>query len=189
MGVGGHALLWKWLNYHHIHIPGRFFAIWATREGILQNIFIFLLLFSHQVMSNSLRHHELRHARLLCPSESLVWLPDVWSNSTETVMPSNHFILCCPLLLLPSLFPSFRVFSNESGLHIMWPKYWSFSFNISTSNEYSGLISSRIGWSLWCPRDSQKSSPKPQLESVNFFGTQPSVWSNSHISTWLLEKQ
>ena len=61
-------------------------------------------------------------------------------------MPSNHFILCCPLLLLPSLFPSIRVFSNESVLHIRWPKYWSFSFNISPSNEYSGLISFRIDW-------------------------------------------
>ena len=61
-------------------------------------------------------------------------------------MPSNHFILCCPLLLLPSIFPSIRVFSNESALHIRWPKYWSFSFNISPYNEYSGLISFRMDW-------------------------------------------
>ena len=61
-------------------------------------------------------------------------------------MPSNHLILCCPLLLLRSIFPSIRVFSNESVLHIRWPKYWSFSFNISPSNEYSGLISFRIDW-------------------------------------------
>ena len=66
--------------------------------------------------------------------------------STESVMPSNHLILCCPLLLLPSIFPSIRVFSNESALHIRWPKYWSFSFNISPSNEYSGLISFRMDW-------------------------------------------
>ena len=59
-------------------------------------------------------------------------------------MPSNHLILCCPLLLLPSIFPSIRVFSNESGLHIRWPKYWSFSFNISPSNEHAGLISFRM---------------------------------------------
>ena len=64
--------------------------------------------------------------------------------SIESVIPSNHFILCCPLLLLPSIFPSIRVFSNESAVHIRWPKYWSFS--ISPSNEYSGLISFRIGW-------------------------------------------
>ena len=61
-------------------------------------------------------------------------------------MPSNHLILCCPLLLLPSIFPSIRVFSNESVLHIRWSKYWSFTFSISPSNEYSGLVSSRIDW-------------------------------------------
>ena len=66
--------------------------------------------------------------------------------SIESVMPSNHLILCRPLLLLPSIFPSIRVFSNESVLHIRWPKYWSFSFNISPSNEHSGLISVRMDW-------------------------------------------
>ena len=66
--------------------------------------------------------------------------------SIESVMPSNHLILCCPLLLSPSIFPSIRVFSNESALHIRWPKYWSFSFSISPSKEYSGLISFRIDW-------------------------------------------
>ena len=64
----------------------------------------------------------------------------------ESVMPSNHLILCCPLLLLPSIFASIRVFSNESVLHIRWPKYWSFSFNISLSNEHPGLISFRMDW-------------------------------------------
>ena len=66
--------------------------------------------------------------------------------SIESVMPSNHLILCRPLLLLPSIFPSIKVFSNESVLHIRWPKYWSFSFNISSSNEHSGLISFRMDW-------------------------------------------
>ena len=66
--------------------------------------------------------------------------------STESVMPCSHLILCCPLLLLPSLFPSIRVFSNESALHIRWSKYWSFSFNISPSNEHPGLISFRMDW-------------------------------------------
>ena len=66
--------------------------------------------------------------------------------SIESVMPSSHLILCCPLLLPPSVFPSIRVFSNESALLIRWPKYWSFSFSISPSNEYSGLISFRIHW-------------------------------------------
>ena len=67
-------------------------------------------------------------------------------RSIESVMPSNHLILCCPLLLLPSIFPSIRVFSNESALHIRWPKYWSFSFSISPSSEHPGLISFRMHW-------------------------------------------
>ena len=66
--------------------------------------------------------------------------------SIESVMTSNHFVFCHPLLLLPSIFPSIRVFSNESALHIRWPKYWSFSFSTNRSNEYSGLISFRIDW-------------------------------------------
>ena len=66
--------------------------------------------------------------------------------ATESVMPSNHLILCCPLLSLPSIFPSIRVFSNESALHIRWPKYWSFSFNINPSNVHTGLISFRMDW-------------------------------------------
>ena len=91
--------------------------------------------------------------------------------SIELVMPSNHLIRCCPLLLLPSIFPSIRVFSNESVLHIRWPKYWSFSFTISPSNEYSGVISFRIGWfyllAVQGNKDSQESSPTAQFKSVN----------------------
>ena len=79
-------------------------------------------------------------------------------------MPSNHLILYHPLLLLSSIFPSIRVFSNESTLHSRWPKYWSFSFSINPSNECSGLISFRIDWS---PRDSQEFSPTPQFKSIN----------------------
>ena len=73
-------------------------------------------------------------------------LESTQTMSIELVMPSNHLILCCPLLLLPSIFPSIRVFSNESPLCIRWPKYWSFSFNISPSNEHPGLISFRMNW-------------------------------------------
>ena len=88
--------------------------------------------------------------------------------SIELMMPSNHLILCHPLLLLPSIFPSTRVFSNESVLRVRWPKYWSFSFSISPSNEYLGLISFRIDWLFsFCPRDSQESSPTPQFKSIN----------------------
>ena len=82
--------------------------------------------------------------------QASLFITNSWSilklMSIQSVMPSNHLILCCPLLLLPSIFPSIRVFSNESALCIMWPKYWSFSFSISPSNEYSGLISFRTDW-------------------------------------------
>ena len=87
--------------------------------------------------------------------------------SIESVLPSNDLILY-NILLLPSIFPSIRVFANESALHIRWPKYWSFSSIISPSNEYSGLISFRIDWFDLCsPRDSQESSPPPQFKSIN----------------------
>ena len=87
----------------------------------------------------------------------------------KSVMPSNHLILCRSLLLLPSVFPSIRVFSNESVLCIRWPKYWSFSFSISLSNGYSGQISFRMDWLdlLAVLRDSQESSPTPQFKSIN----------------------
>ena len=88
--------------------------------------------------------------------------------SIELVMPSNHLILCRPLLLPPSIFPRIRVFSNESALRIRWPKYWSFSFTISPSNEYSGLISFRIDWlDLLAVQGTQESSPTPQFKSIN----------------------
>ena len=95
-------------------------------------------------MSDSLQPHGLPHTRpplSITNSRSLLKL-----MSIESMMPSNHLILCHPLLLPPSIFPSIRIFSNESALHIKWPKYWSFSFSISPSNEYSRLISFRMDW-------------------------------------------
>ena len=94
-------------------------------------------------MSDSLRPHESQHTRPPCPSPT----PRVhWLMSIKSMMPSRHLILCHPLLLLPSIFPTIRVFSSESVLHIKWPKYWSFSFSISPFKEYSWLISCRINW-------------------------------------------
>ena len=98
---------------------------------------------SHSVMSDSLRPHELQHARPPCPSPT----PRVYSNSSiESVMPSSHLILCRPLLFLPPIPPSIRVFSNESTLRMRRPKYWSFSFSIIPSKEIPGLISFRMDW-------------------------------------------
>ena len=88
--------------------------------------------------------------------------------SMESVMPCNHLILCRPLLLLPSIIPSIRVFSNESAVHIWWPKYWSFSFNISPSSEHPGLISFRLDWlDLLAVQGTLESSPTPQFKSIN----------------------
>ena len=107
--------------------------------------------------------------------------------SIESVMPSNHLVLCCPLLL-PSIFPNIRVFSNESVLHIRWPKYWSFSFSVLPMNIH--------GWfPLWLTDLISLLSMKllgvfssTAVWKHQFFGTQPSLWSSSHICTWLLEK-
>ena len=98
--------------------------------------------FSRLVMSDSLRIQESQHARPPCPSLT----PGVKLMPIELVMPSSHLILCHPLLLLPPVPPSIRVFSNELTLHMRWPKYWSFSFSISPSNEHPGLISFRMDW-------------------------------------------
>ena len=109
--------------------------------------------------------------------------------SIESVMPSNHLILCHPFILLPSIFPSIRVFSNELVLCIRWPKYWSFSFNISPSKEHPGLISFRMDWLdlLAVQGTLQESSPTPQFKSINssmlIFLYSPT------LTTWLLEKQ
>ena len=87
--------------------------------------------------------------------------------SIESVMLSNHLILCCPLLL-PSIFPSIRVFSNESALPIRWPKYWSLSFSINPSSEYSGLISFRMDWFDFAVQQTPESSLTPQFKSINY---------------------
>ena len=104
--------------------------------------------------------------------------------STESVMPTNHLILCHPFLLLASIFPSIRVFSNESALHIRWPKYWSFKFNISPSNEHSGLISFMMDWwDLLEYKGLSRVFSKTTVQKHQFFGTQLSLESNSHIHT------
>ena len=119
--------------------------------------------FSCSVVSYFLQPHGLQHARPPCPSWNFQSLPKLMS---KVVMPSNHLILCRTTLLLCSIFPSIKVFSNESALHFRWPKYWSFSFNISPSNEHSGLISFRKVGCPCSPRDSQKSSPT-QFKSIS----------------------
>ena len=112
-------------------------------SSVPSNILINSVQFSRSVVSNSATPWTAARQASLSITNS--WSPPK-PMSIESVMPSNHLILCCPLLLLPSIFPSIRVFSNESALRIRWLKYWSFSFNISPTNEHSGLISFRMDW-------------------------------------------
>ena len=123
--------------------------------------------FSHSVVSDSLRPHEPQHTRPPCPSPA----PGVYPNSfpLSRWWPSSHLILHRPLLLLTAIFPSIRVFSNESVLHIMWPKYWSFSFNISPSNEHLTLISFRMDWlDLLAVQGTLKSLLQHHSSKINF---------------------
>ena len=140
-----------------------------------------LLLFSRSVVSDCLWPHGLQHSRLPCPSPS----PRVCSDTcllSQWCHPT--VILCYPLLLLPSIFPSIRVFFDESALRIRWPKYWSFSFSISPSNEYSGLISFRMDcFDLLAVQGTLKSLLQHHNLKASIL-----QWSNSHIYTWLLVK-
>ena len=154
-----------------------------------KSLFSHSVQFIHSVMSDFATPWTEAHQASLSStnSQSLLKL-----MSIESVMPSNHFILCRPLLLMPSIFPSIRVFSNESVLRLRWPKYQSFSFRISPSNEYLGLICFKIDWfDLPAVQGTLKSLVQQcssKLKKHQFFSTQPSLWSSSLIHTWLLEK-
>ena len=127
--------------------------------------FSHLVQFSRSVMSNSETPWTAAHQASLSVTSSQSLLKFM---SIESEMPSNHLILCCPLLFLPSIFPSIRAFANESVLRIRWPKYWSFSFSVSPSNEYSVLISFRMDWlNLLAVQGTLKSSPTPLFKSIN----------------------
>ena len=128
-----------------------------------------------------------------CSTPGLPVHHQLWSQpklmSIESVMPSNHLILCCPLLLLPLIFPSIRVFSNESTLRKRWPKYWSFSLNISVSNEHPGLISFRMDWlDFHAVNGFWRVFSNTIVQKHKFFSAQLSSQSNSHIHTGPQEK-
>ena len=120
----------------------------------------------------------------------LHYLPEFAQTHVHWVSDSHfHLILCHPLLLLLSIFPSIRVFSSELTLRIMWPKYWSFSFSISPPSEYSGLISLRIDCLIsFMSKGLSRVFSSTTVWKHQFFGAQPSLWSSSPIHTWLLEK-
>ena len=128
-------------------------------------VFLYSVQFSRSVLFASpwtaAHQASLSITNSLCPPKPMC---------IESVMPSNHLILCHPLPLLPSIFPRIRVFSNESALRIRWPKYWSFSFSISPSNEHLGLISFRMDWlDLLAVQGTLESSPTPQSKSINSY--------------------
>ena len=140
----------------------------------------------------SLGHVWLFGTTLTAAGQASLYFNISWGSlkhmSIQLVMPSNHLILCHPFLL-SSIFPSIQIFSNESVLHMRWPKYWSFSFSISPSNEHPGLISFRMNWlDLLAVQGTLKSLLQHHSSKHQLFGAQLSSQSNSHIHTWPQEK-
>ena len=143
-----------------------------------------LVQFSHSVVSDPSLSHRLLHARFPCPSTA-----SACSNSCPLTQWCHPTISSRRPLLLPSIFPSIRVFSNESVFLIRWPKYWSFSFSISPSNEFSGLIFFRIDWlDLLAVQGTLKSLLQHHSSETLILGAQLSLWSYSHVHIWILEK-
>ena len=180
-------------------LAGRFFTTSTTLDLKLNAQFSctqILNMFGILVFSSiqSLSHVWLFATPWTAAGQAYLSITNSWSLLRlviiESVMPSNHLILCWTLLFSPSIFPSKRGFSNESVLRIRWPKYWSFSFSISPSNEHPGLISFRMHWlDLLADREScSRVFSNTTFQKHQFFGTQLSLQYNSHIHTWLLEK-
>ena len=143
-----------------------------------------LLFFSHQVIVNSLIPHGLQHTRLPCTSASPGICP---SSCPLNLVPFNHLILCYPLLLLPSIFPSIKVFSKKSAFRIRWPKYWSFRFSIRSSKEYSRLIFSGLtGLISLLSQELSRVFSSIIVEKYQFFCTLPSLFSSSLIHIYSL---
>ena len=180
---------WVWLKGCSSSVPSHWSPMSASVLVLLESPSkADAVQFSCSVVSDSLRPHESQHDRppsLFIPiSRSSLRL-----RSIESVMPSSHLILCHPLLLLPPIPRSIRVFSNKSTLLMRWPKYWNFSFSISPSNDHPGLISFRMDWlDLLAVQGTLKSLLQHHSSKNQFFSAQLSSQSNSHIHTWPLEK-
>ena len=150
-------------------------------------------LYTHFSSVQSLSHVQLFAAPWTAACQASLSIINCQSTpkpmSIESVVPSNHLILCRPLLLLPSIFSSIGVFSNESALRVRWPKYWSFSFKISLSNEHPGLIAFRMDWlDLLAVKGLSTVFSNTTVQKHQFFSAQLSSSSNSHTHTWPLEK-
>ena len=173
--------LWDIWNQRLIQFSLRF---WSSFHKCPDGALSALLLFIHQsYLSLWSMDYSTQASLSLTISQSLLKL-----MSIELMMPSNHPIVCHSLLLMSSIFPRIRVFSSHSALCIRWPKYWSFSIRISPSNEDSGLISFRIDWFDLAVQETLKSFLQHYNLKASVFSAQPSLWSNSHICIWLLQK-
>ena len=152
------------------------YVVLSKKKKASYKIILFLWLFSHLFETQKTE---------ACQTSLSIPFPGACSNmSIESVMPSNHLTLCCSLLLQSSVLPRIRVFSNESTLHIRWPKYWSFSFSISPVNEYSGLIFLGLtGLISLHSKGLSRVFSNTTVQKYQFFSTQLSLWSNSHIYT------
>ena len=160
----------------------------------LPNIVLMIIMVQvHLSSAQSLSRVWLFATPWIAAHQASLSITNSWSSPKlmciELVMPSSHLILCRPLLLLPPIPPSIRVFSNESALCIRWPKYWSFSFSISPSNEPTGLISFRMDWlDLLAVQGHSRVFSNTTVQKHQFFSIQLSLQSNSHSHTWSLDK-
>ena len=176
---------------------GRHFTLWATREAH-RDVDVRILLPGASYFKSISSVRSLSRVQLFATSWTAAHQASLsFTNSQsllqlmciESVMPSNHLIFCRPLLLLPSVFPSIRVFSSELALHLRWPKFWSFRFSISPSNGYSGLMSFRVDWlDLFAVQGTLKSLLQHHNSKASILQHSLPLRSNSHIRTWLLEK-
>ena len=176
-----------WNPLARLQVEQAWLVYWRPQPNLAQSL-------SDQIRSDqSLSRVRLFATQWIAACQASLSITNSWSSlrltPIESVMPSSHLILCRPLLLLPSIPPSIRVFSNESTLRRRWLKYWSFSFSIIPSKEIPGLISFRMDW--WISLQSKGLSrvfSNTTVQKHQFFGAQPSSQSNSHIHTWPQEK-
>ena len=174
------------IYFHH-------FSLFLIYYSLIRILYMFFWIYIYTYSVQSLSRVRLFATPWIAAQQASLSITNSQSSpkpmSIESVMPSNHLILCCPLLLLPPIPPSIRVFSNESILCMRWPKYWNFSFSISPSKEHLGLIFFRMDWlDLLAVQGTLESSPNTTLQKHQFFGAQLSSQSNSHIRTSPLEK-
>ena len=181
------CLIWELALEHFCHILlGGKKANSCSRAGENK---LYLLIATTLSSVQSLSRVRLFETPWTVVHQASLSITNSWSSlklvSIESVMPSNHLILCCPLLLPPSVFPSIRVFSNKSVLHTRWPKYWSFSFSISPANEHSGLISFRMDWlDLLAVQGTLKCLLQYHSSKASILHTQPSLWSAYYVPAY-----